>query len=104
MLSGATSRAFDITGTAVFRIVVSSDSIKNATATSHGKSCLREAAGRGKEVLMILSEAKVICFDAEPCSINAQSGSNRCGGIPDWYRGRSTLYDECSSGIPTGGG
>jgi hypothetical protein len=26
--------------------------MKNATATSHGKSCLREADGRGEEVLM----------------------------------------------------
>ena len=60
MLSGATSRASDMTGTAVFRIVVSSDSIKNATATSHGKSCLREADGEGEAVLMrSLSEAKV---------------------------------------------
>jgi hypothetical protein len=58
MLSGATSRASDMTGTAVFRIVVSSDSMKNATATSHGKSCLREEDGRGEEVLMIFSEAK----------------------------------------------
>ena len=32
-------------GTAVFRIVVSSDSIKNATATSHGKSLLLAAEG-----------------------------------------------------------
>ena len=34
-------------GTAVFRIVVSSDSMKNATATSHGRSRLLEAAGWG---------------------------------------------------------
>src|SRR5580700_5972114 len=52
MLSGATLRACDMTGTAVFRIVVSSDSMKNATATSHGKSCLLEADGGGEEVLM----------------------------------------------------
>ena len=32
-------------GTAVFRIVVSSDSMKNATATSHGKRSLLEADG-----------------------------------------------------------
>jgi len=32
-------------GTAVLRIVVSSDSIKNATATSHGKSRLLAADG-----------------------------------------------------------
>ena len=37
MLRGATWRAEEIAGTAVFRIVVSSDSMKKATATSHGK-------------------------------------------------------------------
>ena len=45
MLSGVTAKAFEITGTAVFRIVVSSDSIKNATATSHGNR--RRAASDG---------------------------------------------------------
>ena len=34
-----------MTGTAVFRIVVSSDSMKNATATSQGSSRLLDAAG-----------------------------------------------------------
>ena len=52
MLSGATSRDSEITGTAVLRIVVSNDSMKNATATNHGKSCLREADGRPDGVLM----------------------------------------------------
>jgi hypothetical protein len=45
MLNGATLRASEMAGTAVFRIVVSSDSIKNATATNHGKSRLLEADG-----------------------------------------------------------
>src|SRR5580704_16914697 len=45
MLSGVTFSACEIAGTAVFRIVVSSDSMKNATATSHGKSFLLEADG-----------------------------------------------------------
>ena len=44
MLSGATWSAVAIVGTAVLRIVVSSDSIKNATAISHGSSRLLEAA------------------------------------------------------------
>jgi hypothetical protein len=44
MLSGATPRAEDIAGTAVFRIVVSNDSMKKATATSHGKSRLDDVA------------------------------------------------------------
>src|SRR5579872_6283664 len=37
MLKAATLSAAAMVGTAVFRIVVSSDSMKNATATSHGK-------------------------------------------------------------------
>ena len=36
-------------GTAVLRIVVSSDSIKKATATSHGKSRLAASEGLDKE-------------------------------------------------------
>ena len=43
MLSGVTLRASEIAGTAVFRIVVSNDSMKNATATSQGRSRLLEA-------------------------------------------------------------
>src|ERR1700692_4794076 len=45
MLSGGTLSASEMAGTAVFRIVVSSDSMKNATATSHGKRLLLEADG-----------------------------------------------------------
>ena len=40
MLSGATFKAAAIVGTAVFKMVVSSDSMKNATATSHGSNRL----------------------------------------------------------------
>ena len=42
MLNGATLSACAMAGTAVFRIVVSSDSMKNATATSHGNRRLLE--------------------------------------------------------------
>jgi hypothetical protein len=45
MLRGAMPRAEEIAGTAVLRIVVSSDSIKNATATSHGKRRLETPEG-----------------------------------------------------------
>ena len=45
MLNGTTCRAEEIAGTAVLRIVVSSDSIKNATATSHGNSRLLASEG-----------------------------------------------------------
>ena len=47
MLRGATWSAPAIVGTAVLRIVVSSDSIKNATAMSHGTRRLLEAANGG---------------------------------------------------------
>ena len=40
MLSGATLSAVAIAGTAVFKMVVSSDSMKNAIATSHGNNRL----------------------------------------------------------------
>ncbi len=45
MLSGGTFSACAMVGTAVFRIVVSSDSMKNATATSHGNTALLASAG-----------------------------------------------------------
>ena len=47
MLNGATFRAAAIAGTAVFKMVVSSDSMKNATATSHGSNLLLEAGSEG---------------------------------------------------------
>jgi xanthine/uracil permease len=43
MLSGATLSAAAMAGTAVLRIVVSSDSMKNATATNHGTKRKLEA-------------------------------------------------------------
>ena len=45
MLSGATCNACAIVGTAVLRMVVSSDSMKNATAISHGSTRLLAAVG-----------------------------------------------------------
>src|SRR5260370_11744528 len=47
MLSGVTSIACAIVGTAVLRIVVSSDCMKKATATSHGSSRLLVSVGAG---------------------------------------------------------
>jgi hypothetical protein len=67
MLSGATSRASDTAGTAVFRIVVSSDSMKNATATSHGKSCLLEAGGGREEALIRCVPKLVVCLFLQSC-------------------------------------
>src|SRR5579862_5446357 len=48
MLSGKTLRADAITGTAVLRMVVSSDSMKNATATSRGNSFLADGVATGE--------------------------------------------------------
>src|ERR1043165_8149630 len=45
MLSGATASAFAMAGTAVFRIVVSSDSMKKATATSQGNNRFTDVSG-----------------------------------------------------------
>src|SRR6202167_2653989 len=47
MLSGATAKALAMAGTAVFRIVVYSDSMKNPTATSHGNSRFTESGIAG---------------------------------------------------------
>jgi hypothetical protein len=52
-------------GTAVFRIVVSSDSIKNATATSHGRSRLLETDrgdGSGEVLAGLLKNMKFFYF------------------------------------------
>jgi hypothetical protein len=62
MLRGATPRAPEMVGTAVLRIVVSSDSMKKATATSHGKSPLdtvtirNSGALTGAEVVQLYLE------------------------------------------------
>jgi hypothetical protein len=45
MLRGATPMADEIAGTAVLRIVVSNDSMKKATATSHGRRRLAAFEG-----------------------------------------------------------
>src|ERR1039457_2206847 len=43
MLSGCTPSAWEMAGTAVFRMVESSDSMKNATATSQGRRRLADS-------------------------------------------------------------
>jgi hypothetical protein len=63
MLSGVTFSASDMAGTAVFRIVVSSDSMKNATATSHGKSRLLEADGAAGTEAEFVGSTGVVAMD-----------------------------------------
>jgi hypothetical protein len=45
MLSGGTASAWAMAGTAVFKMVVSRDSMKNPTATNQGNSRLAVALG-----------------------------------------------------------
>src|ERR1017187_7748222 len=60
MLSGATPSALAMAGTAVFRIVVSSDSMKKATATSHGSIRFTAAPGSGDGAETMLDLAGII--------------------------------------------
>ena len=91
MLSGATLSASEMAGTAVFRIVVSSDSMKNATATSHGRSRLLAAAGgvvtAGTPEALTGSIALVT--PAGRRGGGDQQSAGRSGGYPDespWVR------------------
>src|SRR5579863_3826520 len=59
MLSGATFNAAAIAGTAVFKMVVSKDSMKNATATSHGNNRLLEASSETAFAKPVFSHAAV---------------------------------------------
>ena len=62
MLSGATPSAWAIVGTAVFRMVVSSDSMKKATATNHGSSCFTDSAGSVEGGDSVLGLTGIILF------------------------------------------
>src|SRR5881296_283388 len=60
MLSGATLSAAATVGTAVFRMVVSSASMKKATATSHGSSRLTDSSGEGGGGIDLVSERRAM--------------------------------------------
>jgi hypothetical protein len=60
MLRGATPREEEMAGTAVLRIVVSSDSMKKATATSHGRSRLEDSEGPDEDGGAINGPARFI--------------------------------------------
>src|SRR5580700_3715517 len=85
MLSGVTLRASEMAGTAVFRIVVSSDSMKNATATSHGRSFLLETGGaagiEGELVeltgLMAMGQTITVLTNGKICSHSPTTTPNR---------------------------
>ena len=76
MLSGPTLSADEMAGTAVFRIVVSSDSIKKATATSHGKSCLLATEGwKNRDELVSDLGEFIGCADGEKRSAQYHHGN-----------------------------
>src|SRR5690242_5932368 len=86
MSSGVTSIAWAIVGTAVLRIVVSSDCMKNATATSHGSSRLIvSVGGRGRSV--------VVMSDAGPryCGPTIEGGQSASGLVGDLVVGLDAL-------------
>jgi hypothetical protein len=67
MLSGVTANALAMTGTAVFKMVVSSDSMKKATATNHGSIRLTAADGSSESV----ARAVNACFLIEALDTEA---------------------------------
>ena len=77
--------ASDIAGTAVFRIVVSSDSIKNATATSHGKNRLLDADGVRKDVGAVVESIELIGFALYNYSITKRNISLAFESFRDVY-------------------
>ena len=85
MLSGATWSASEIAGTAVFRIVVSSDSIKNATATSHGKNRLLDADGVKKDDGAVVESIELIGLALYNYSITNRNISLAFESFPDVY-------------------
>jgi len=60
--------AEEIAGTAVLRIVVSSDSIKKATATSHGRSRLEASEKSDEDGGAINGPAQFICTKLQEAS------------------------------------
>jgi hypothetical protein len=70
-------------GTAVFRIVVSSDSLKNATATSQGKSRLLEADGGGKKEGALVELAGGISFGPRNDPLQSRLAQTPVFGVCD---------------------
>src|SRR5690349_1777459 len=64
MLSGAMSSALAIVGTAVFKIVVSNDSMKKDTATSHGRTRVADSLGTATRVLILPALVGIIVWTA----------------------------------------
>src|SRR6478609_2021408 len=84
MLSGATCRASAMAGTAVFRIVVSNDSIKNATATSQGNNPLADTCREGAEVGSGMAGPQCVLKGFLQCTVLRQIGPAEESGCGEW--------------------
>ena len=88
MLKGATPRAEEMAGTAVLRIVVSSDSMKKAKATSHGRSRLDASEGSDEDGVAINGPARFICRKLRESSpprtsyVMSPTHGFLCAGVP----------------------
>jgi len=88
MLRGATCRAAEIVGTAVLRIVVSSDSMKNANATSHGSSRLLAAEGASETVIPFEgSVGPINNKNTRPWKLS-EGGNRWYSAVQEWHRFR----------------
>src|SRR5208282_6169670 len=93
MLSGVTWSASETAGTAVLRMVVSSDSMKNATATSHGSSRLLASDGAG-DWSAALGEVEAFMGFERPSSIEGRlrgdglSNNDLAGCCDSWEASR----------------
>src|ERR1700678_4261088 len=102
MLRGAPPRAEEMVGTAVLRIVVSRDSIKKATATSHGKRRLEASEGSGEDGGAIGGPAWFILRHCGELLCDASIGVNvtytlRCiRGFHSLLAGTRALIDSAS--------
>src|SRR5580704_1358785 len=74
MLSGTTCSAVAMLGSAVLRMVVSSDSMKNATATSHGKMRFADSVRAGCGI-----SGSLVAFD----DVKAEAGLDDVADLVD---------------------
>src|ERR1700690_616861 len=100
MLSGATPRAWAMAGTAVLRTVVSSDSMKNATATSHGNNRFADAPGAagGAECTLELSE--IILVTEGPTDSGGFLPEGKPSSTPEKHSARRNPASPITGGKP----
>src|ERR1035438_4461221 len=98
MLSGVTWSASETAGTAGLRMVVSSDSMKNATATSHGSSRLLASDGAG-DWSATLGEVEAFMGFERPSSIEWLLREDRLSDIFSSRRRHTRCLSDWSSDV-----